>query len=117
MIWIFEGNIFFLLIMLAIMMDNLLEKGFEKTKRETSFFRMVLVFVVLLVVGFFRNLAILYSESDLLIQTLSTLYSFSFPLMLSLWLYYETSFLVMSVRKRQISAICQASFRPHFDFR
>ena len=114
MIWIFEGNIFFLLIMLAIMMDNLLEKGFEKTKRETSFFRMVLVFVVLLVVGFFRNLAILYSESDLLIQTLSTLYSFSFPLMLSLWLYYETSFLVMSVRKRQISL--GLAFLPLFVF-
>ena len=102
MIWIFEGNIFFLLIMLAIMMDNVLERAGEKNAREKSFFRMILVFISLLVIGFFRNLAILYPVSSLLIRTLSTLYAFSFPLMLFLWYHYEASLLVMSAGKRKI---------------
>jgi diguanylate cyclase (GGDEF)-like protein len=90
---LFDGNVLFLLFMIAILTETLSCKKSEKTSTEIFFARIVMIYTGTLLLSIARKIVILFLSNESVLFIINTMYIFSFPLMLFLWLHFEINIL------------------------
>jgi diguanylate cyclase (GGDEF)-like protein len=86
---LFDGNALFLLFMLAILTEMLHCRKCEKNSIEIFFSRIVMIYTGTLLLLIARKIVILFLSNEPVLFFINTMYIFSFPLMLFLWLHFQ----------------------------
>jgi diguanylate cyclase (GGDEF)-like protein len=86
---LFDGNALFLLFMLAILTEMLHCIKCEKNSIEIFFSRIVMIYTGTLLLLIARKIVILFLSNEPVLFFINTMYIFSFPLMLFLWLHFQ----------------------------